>query len=70
MIPSHSARQRCILACVSDLQSHGIDLTRADARRLRQVVREHLDYFQLMLGYDSDPAEVIELVRSRQKPRD
>jgi hypothetical protein len=28
-------------------------------------VHEHLEYFQLMLGYDSDPAEVLQLLRDR-----
>jgi hypothetical protein len=66
MIPSQNARERCILACVSDLRSNGIDLTHADEGRLRQVVREHIDYFQLMLGYDSDPGEIVELVKARR----
>ena len=65
MIPSQNARERCILACVSDLRDNGIDLTHADDGRVRQVVREHIDYFQLMLGYDSDPGEIVELVKTR-----
>ena len=66
MIPALGTRERCILTCVSDLRSNGIDLTNADDGRLGQVVREHIDYFQLMLGYDSDPAEIIELVKARR----
>jgi hypothetical protein len=66
MIPSQNARERCILACVSDLRSNGIDLTHADEGRVRQVVREHIDYFQLMLGYDSDATEVVQLVNARR----
>jgi hypothetical protein len=65
MIRSQGARERCIRSCVSDLRNNGIDLTAATERRVRQVVREHIDYFQLMLGYDSNPAEIIELVQAR-----
>ena len=65
MIPSPNARERCILACVSDLRDNGIDLTHADDGRVQQVVREHIDYFQLMLGYDSEPREIVELVKAR-----
>jgi hypothetical protein len=65
MIPSQSAQERCILACVSDLRSNGIDLTHADDGRVRQVVREHIDYFQLMLGYDPEAGEIIEMVKAR-----
>ena len=68
MTPSPHALERRIAICVSDLRSNGIDLTRADDRRVRQVVREHLDYFQLMLGYESDPADVIALVKARRVP--
>ena len=65
MTQTKSARERCILECVSDLRDNGIDLTHANERQVRRVVREHIDYFQLMLGYDSDPAEIVELVKAR-----
>ena len=67
MISPLNTRERCILTCVSDLRSNGIDLTDADDSRVTQVVREHLDYFQHMLGYDSDAAEIIELVKARRR---
>ena len=46
-------------ACRRDLLANGIDLGRAGPGSLRRLVRRHLDYFQLMLGYDATPAEVI-----------
>ena len=64
MIPTANALERRIRMCVSDLRTNGIDLTNADDRRVSQVVREHLDYFQLMLGYESDVADVIALVKA------
>ena len=66
MTPSNQAIDRRIRRCVSDLRSNGIDLTHADDRHVRQVVREHLDYFQLMLGYESDVSDVVALVKARR----
>lgn len=65
MLPTHALRLDRISTCVSDLCANGIDLDRADDLRLGQLVREHIEYFQLMLGYDSDPTEVLELLKSR-----
>jgi hypothetical protein len=63
MMPTAQTCMERIESCISDLSDNGIDLNRADERRLGQVVREHLEYFQLMLGYDSDAREVLELIR-------
>ena len=55
--------------CERDLKSNGIDLAVADEGAMRLFVRQHLDYFQLMLGYDAAPREVIALenrLRSRR----
>jgi hypothetical protein len=48
-------------ACRSDLLANGIDLARAGHESLCRLVRLHLDYFQLMLGYDAAPAEIVAL---------
>ena len=65
MLPAIAIRRDRIRACVCDLSDNGIDLEHADDRGLDRVVREHIDYFQLMLGYDSDPGEVLDLIKSR-----
>jgi hypothetical protein len=49
-------------ACLSDMAEHGIDLADAHGAALRRLVRLHLEYFQLMLGYDAAPTEIAELV--------
>lgn len=66
MMPTAKLQRTRIATCIADLSDNGIQLADADDRRLKQVVREHLEYFQLMLGYDSDVAEVIALLKSRQ----
>lgn len=66
MIPTVKLQRTRIGMCLDDLSHNGIDLMEADDRRIRQVVREYLEYFQLMLGYDSDAAEVLELIKARR----
>jgi hypothetical protein len=63
MMPSQQTRLDRIHSCLSDLSDNGIELVRADERQLERLVYEHLEYFQLMLGYDSDIDEIIELIR-------
>ena len=56
--------------CQSDLALNGIDLAGAGERAVRLLVRRHLDYFQLMLGYDAGPREIVALaerLRGRRK---
>lgn len=66
MMPTAKLQRTRIATCIADLSDNGINLAGADDGHLRQVVREHLEYFQLMLGYDSDAAEVLELIKSRR----
>lgn len=66
MMPTARLQRTRIATCIADLSENGINLSAADDRRLRQVVREHLEYFQLMLGYDSDAGEVLRLIRDRK----
>ena len=67
MAPSEGIRLQRMGACLVDLAEHGIDLATAARRPLRRLVRLHLEYFQLMLGYDARPTEIVELVtRARQ----
>jgi hypothetical protein len=56
-------------ACRSDLLSNDIILDLADHRRLVELSRCHLDYFQLMLGYDAVPTELIALAKQIRPPR-
>lgn len=65
MMPTLESRRSRIETCISDLSENGINVRQSDARRLGAFVRENLDYFQLMLGYDIDPAEVLKLIRER-----
>ena len=63
MMPSHAVRLARIQSCVSDLSDNGIDLHDADDGRLGRVIQEYLEYFQLMLGYEAEPGEIIDLLR-------
>jgi len=49
--------------CQSDLAANGIRLAGTGDRTMRLLVRRHLDYFQLMLGYDARPREVVALAQ-------
>lgn len=50
--------------CVIDLRNNGIDLAAADSGRIREVVHQHLDYFQLMLGGEPGEGEVANLIET------
>ena len=65
MIPSHEARLHRIGACISDLSRNGIHLLDVNVGTRFKLVQQHLDYFQLMLGYDTDPDEILQLVCDR-----
>ena len=65
MLPTPESRRLRIDTCISDLTENGINVMTADDRHLGAFVREHIDYFQLMLGYDTDPKEVLELIKDR-----
>ena len=67
MLPTQEVCLERIEFCISDLSDNGIDLIGADSRLRARLVREHLEYFQMMLGYDTDPAEVLSLLQ-RQHP--
>ena len=62
MSPSQSTRIERMGACLSDMAEHGIDMEGARGAGLRRLVRLHLEYFQLMLGYDASPTEIAALV--------
>jgi hypothetical protein len=68
MMPTPQACAERIQCCIADLSENGINLIGADDRKVARVVREHLEYFQLMLGYDSDAREVLELIKGRNRP--
>jgi len=67
MLPTQQICLERIQFCISDLSENGIDLVGADSRRQARLVREHLEYFQLMLGYDSDASEILELLKYQQR---
>ena len=55
--------------CETDLARNGIDLLGAGERAMRLLIRRHLDYFQLMLGYDAGPGEVVALAKRLKSAR-
>ena len=61
VLPSRRTKRARACACRSDLRASGIDPDRGGRRGLYALVRRHLDYFQLMLGYDASPAEIVAL---------
>jgi hypothetical protein len=54
---------RLIRACRLDLFSNAIDVTAMTGPQLVGLVREHIEYFQLMLGDESTPAQIVSLIR-------
>ena len=64
MLPTPESRRSRIDCCITDLSENGINVMTTDERHLGAFVREHIDYFQMMLGYDSDPKEVLELIKA------
>ncbi len=63
MISSPDSRMGLIHECVVDLRNNGIDLAGAEVGLVEEVVRQHLDYFQMMLGYEPDEGEVVSLIQ-------
>jgi hypothetical protein len=64
MLPSEETQLTRLAACGADLLDNGIDLARADSRTLCRLVTRHLDYLQLMLGWDAGLREIVGLVGS------
>ena len=62
MTPSLISRLGTIRTCVEDLRVNGIDLAGADVPRIEQVVHQHLDYFQHMLGGEPAEREIVSLI--------
>ena len=66
MMPSHIERVDRIRESIDELEAAGIDLLSADEVRLRQLVREHLDFLQCMLGYDASLHAIVQLIQSQR----
>jgi hypothetical protein len=62
MTPTMYTKQLRGSACRADLRDNGIDLEQLDPGVAREFIRQNLDYFQLMLGYDAREREVYALV--------
>ena len=58
---SETNRAAGVRACTTDLLRNGIDVSRMHGRHLRALLREHLDYFQLMVGGEPDVGELAAL---------
>jgi|SRR5690242_11120044 DNA-binding CsgD family transcriptional regulator len=48
--------------CLNELRNQGIDVSQADAPRLRKFVLEHQDYFHLKLGSKQQPKRVLRIL--------
>ena len=68
VLPSPEIRLRRVRACRADMSDNGIDLTGRTYRELCKVVRRHLGYFQMMLGYEADLREVVALLDAARGP--
>jgi hypothetical protein len=66
---SHTSRDAGVRACTRDLLRNGIDLSELHGRRLRALLREHLDYFQLMVGGEPRVGELAALFRGETSHR-
>jgi hypothetical protein len=58
-----TSRLMAIGRCRSDLLNDGLDLHTITRVRLRALVRTDLEYFQLMLGDESRPGQIIALIQ-------
>ena len=67
--PTSQIRKERIDACICDLSSHGIQVKGATEFQLADVVRNHLDYFQFMLGYDSTPKQVLAMLKRQSQQK-
>ena len=68
MEPTHGRKLVRLSACRSDLLDNGINLDGTDHRQLCGLVRRHLEYFQVMLGYQAGLREVVALVEDARGP--
>jgi hypothetical protein len=61
-----------VRSSLADLSTEGLDLVGLPEQRVRELVHEHLDYFQMMVG-PSRPAEeaaiVTAVLRERRRQR-
>lgn len=64
MYPTDEDRRQRISDCLRDLKTNGIQIRGAADPTLVDIVRRHLDYFQLMIGDDSSPQEVLSLLKN------
>lgn len=62
MLTSKPGHREAIRACVADLQDNGIDLSHAHHAECVAFVRQHLDYFQLMIGTECAASEIVGLL--------
>ena len=58
-----SNRAARVRACRLDLSRNGIDMDALPVRQLREFVRKHLDYFQLMIGGEPGVYKVVAWLR-------
>jgi hypothetical protein len=67
MITSHRLHLGMIHECVVDLRNNGIDLRGAGRDAIRRLVKQHLDYFELMLGGEAAEGEVIAMLEQEAR---
>jgi hypothetical protein len=69
MMPSHIECVHRIRESIDELESAGIDVLGLEETDLRRLVQEHLDFLQLMLGYDAPLHTILQLIHSQQMLR-
>lgn len=62
-----SGQREAIRACVADLHDNGIDLSHARHAECVAFVRQHLDYFQLMIGSECAASEIVGLLEEESR---
>lgn len=67
MLSSHQGHRAAIRACVADLHENGIDLSHARHQEFQAFVRQYLDYFQLMIGSECRPSEIVTLLEEESR---
>lgn len=55
--------QLAIRACLVDLRRNGIDVQRTPYEDVCRLVRDHLDYFHLMIGAETSAGQIIRLLQ-------
>jgi hypothetical protein len=68
MVPSQKTRLTRMSACRSDLSDNGIHTDAMPYRKVCDLARRNLEYFQSMLGYNAGLREIVALLERTREP--